>query len=101
MIIIGASQVVFRALDLALPREPYGPTVSELEMRYAPPNSTNAASQYTREELEQLAEEEAERNARQQRRDALRGLLGNLALVIIAAPVYLYHWRRVRRIQEQ
>lgn len=100
MIIIGASQVVFRGLDLALPREPYGPTVSELEMRYARPNDPNVEPQYTRAELEEMAAEEAERNARQQRRDALRGLLGNLALVIIAAPVYLYHWRRVRRTPE-
>jgi hypothetical protein len=99
MMIIGASQVVFRVLDLALPREPYGPTASELEMRYARPEPSDTASQYTREELEQMAEEEAERNARQQRRDAIRGLLGNLALVVIAAPVYLYHWRQVRRTQ--
>ncbi len=100
MMIIGASQVVFRGLDLILPREPYGPTVSELEMRYTRPNDPDAKPQYTREELEQMAREETERNARQQRTNALRGLLGNLALVMIAAPVYLYHWRRVRHTKE-
>ncbi|HET6566665.1 MAG TPA: hypothetical protein VFG50_01800 [Rhodothermales bacterium] len=97
MVVIGAAQVVDSALDLAIPRASYAPTVSELEMRYNAPRGPNDPPRPSHADLERMAREEAERSERQQRRDALRRLLGNVALVVIAAPVYLYHWRQVRR----
>lgn len=98
MVIIGTVQLVQNVLDLALPEEPYRPTALEMEERFLRPRAdTTAAPAYTREELAQMAEDEAERQLRSNRRNALRNLLGNLALVLIAAPVYVYHWRKVRR----
>lgn len=86
--------VVQNTLDLVLPREVYMPSRIDLyeRMRAQPEGST-----LTREELEQIAREDAERMRRDQYRNALRSLLGSLALVLIAAPVYVYHWRQVRR----
>ena len=104
MVIIGGVQTVRNALDLALPNEPYAPSPYEIEMRYArpaPPGEAPAPSVYTREELETMAAEERDRSLRQQRRNDLRDLLGGLALMLIAAPVYAYHWRRVRSLEAQ
>jgi hypothetical protein len=100
MIIIGAVQVVQNTLDLALPEEPYRPTTLDLAERLRPPPGATgeATERPSRAELEQMAEEEGARMLQQQRRRAIRGLLGSLTLVLIAAPVYVYHWRQVRRL---
>lgn len=97
MMIIGAVQTVRNTLDLALPAEPHRPTALDVVERYRQPPQSNADTlSLTREELEQMANEEAARFRREQRRRDLRDLLGSLALVLIAAPVYVYHWRKVR-----
>lgn len=96
MVIIGTVQVVQHSLDLVLPAETYRPSVLDMEMRYRGRAGEAEPSAYTREELEAMAAEEEARMRQQQRRGNLRGLLGSLALVLIAAPVYVYHWRRVR-----
>lgn len=100
MVIVGTVMTVRNALDLALPTEPYRPTPVELyeRTRVHPgvhPGAVEPAP-FTREELQQMADEEAERMRREQRRSDVRDLLGSLALLLIAAPVYLYHWRLLR-----
>ncbi len=99
MVIIGGTLVVQRSLDLLLPTESYRPTVAEMEMRtqVRPGAEGTSPTVYTREEIEEMAREEGERLRRDEQRRTIRSLLGNLALVLIAAPVYLYHWRQVRR----
>ena len=39
---------------------------------------------------------QAERAKESQRRQAVQSLVGSGAMLLIAAPVYLYHWRRVQ-----
>jgi hypothetical protein len=101
MMIIGSVQLVQNTLDLIFPEEHYRMTPMDVYDRYQRPGG-NAATEtpYTQEELEQMIEEEAERNERQARRRALRNLLGNIALIVIAAPVYVYHWRKVRAVEQ-
>lgn len=97
MMIVGVVQVVENGLDLAFPEEPYRPTPIDVYDRYQRPGmDSGAAVPFTREELDAMAEEEAERMRDQARRRALRNLIGSFTLVIVAAPVYAYHWRRVR-----
>lgn len=98
MTIIGAWQTVQNLLDLALPSEPYRPTSVEMYERFR--RSPDEEPPYTREELERMADEEAARFQRDMRRNNVRSLLSSIALVLIAAPVYLYHWRQVRRGEE-
>jgi hypothetical protein len=97
MVIIGAVVVVQSTLDIVYPATPYRPSVAELHERTRPRAEGEPA--FTREELEQMAEEEAARMEQSERRRALRSLLGNLALALIAAPIYSYHWRQVRRTE--
>ena len=97
MVIVGSVQIVQNVLDLAIPEEPYRPTPIDMYHRFERPGMEGADDvPYTRAELEKMAAEEAETMRRQSRRRALRNLLGSLALVMIAAPVYMYHWKKVR-----
>ncbi|SRR5690554_4266305 len=97
MIIIGIVGAVRNALDLALPEVPHRPSAADMYQRYPRPAAEQGTElPFTREELEAMAEEEAETFRRQAVRRAIRSLIGSLALVLVAAPVYLYHWRRVR-----
>ncbi len=97
MLIIGSVQVVQNTLDLVIPEEPYRPSPMDMYHRFDRPGSeTSSEIPYAREELKQMAEEEAATMQRQARRRALRNLLGSLALILISAPVYFYHWKMVR-----
>lgn len=101
MLIIGSVQLVRNTLDLVIPEESYRMTPVDVHNRFQRPVGDSADEvPYTREELEEMAEEEAARNERQARRRALRNLLGNIALILIAAPVYVYHWRKVRGLEQ-
>jgi hypothetical protein len=91
MVIIGGVQVVQRTLDLLMPPEPYRPNL--VEMHRGP---AGIDTLYSLEELERRSDAQVEQERARMRRDALRGLLGSLALVLIAAPVYAYHWRQTR-----
>lgn len=53
----------------------------------------------TEEEAEEDEEERRQAAEDSQRRSALVGLIGNGAMLLVAAPVYLYHWRRVQAEQ--
>lgn len=92
MVIIGTVQVAGRILDLTIPDEPYPPVV-ERPRPPVPPDEVE-------ETFEETRAREWAHQLRQQKRRYVRDLLGSLALVLVAAPVYLYHWRRVRRIHE-
>ena len=91
MVIIGTVQVAGRLLDLSIPDEPYAPVVER-------PGTTPEDA--TDEGFEARRARENAHHFRQQQRRHVRDLLGSLALVLVAAPVYVYHWRRVRRLHE-
>ena len=95
MVIIGTVQVAGRILDLSIPDEPYPPVVER--PRPAPPGEDGESVE---ESFEETRAREQAFHMRQQRRRYVRDLLGSLALVLVAVPVYLYHWRRVRRLDD-
>lgn len=92
ILIIGASQIVNRGLDLLLPPEPYRPMSHEMAGPRGEPLDSPA-----RVEAERRTAEDMERQRREQRRHAIRSLIGSIALVLIAGPIYWYHWRGIRR----
>lgn len=59
---------------------------------YYKPDVTGGNSTVT--EQERLRAEQASRDS--QRRNAVLGLVGAGAFLIVSVPVYLYHWRRVQ-----
>lgn len=103
MLVFGSVQIVNHALNLVLPRDSYGPSAIEMyeRMRMRPitpgqSEGTTTLDTLSAETLERMAEEERVRMDRMQFRNDVRSLLHSLALVLIAGPLYLYHWRRVR-----
>jgi hypothetical protein len=82
MVIVGAAGVVRTAVELAYPDpgayfDPYAPVKVGGEMTEAD------------------IEEQQRRWQAQSTRQGVLDLAGNIALVVIAGPLYLYHWRKI------
>jgi len=82
MIIFGTVGVVRNVVELIYPEPPYVdyPTVKE-----------PGVEQPTAEELEEVRKAEQDR----QLRYAIIELVGNAALLLVAGPLYIYHWRKI------
>lgn len=94
MLIIGAVGVIRNAIDVFYPNY-YYPNKIELQQRYSRDNKDMDAK-----EIEKAIEEEQERERMNQRNREVRQLAESCALLLVAGPVYLYHWRHVRRIED-
>lgn len=90
MLIFGTVQLVRSAIDLAYPNPPYVD-----HYRYPVP-AEKEPPQLSAEEIERQEAVERERQLEQQRHYAVRQMLEGVAMLIIAGPVYVYHWRRVQ-----
>ena len=91
----GAISGVNSAMQLAFPNKPNVPLV----YTYYPEYKENLSEPvFNPPPIEELAE----RRAEQERMESFyqgytkRSLLNSIALMIIAAPFYLYHWKRVK-----
>lgn len=51
----------------------------------------------TAEELEKQRQLEEDRQKQRARFERARKLAGSLSLLVVAYPIYIYHWRRIRR----
>ena len=83
MALVGGVQTVRSAVDLGYPGAGY----YGVEPAIGPDGKP--VDEAERRRREQAAEEA-------QRRDAALGLVGSAALLLLAGPTYLYHWRRVQ-----
>lgn len=86
--IFAAVSVVRNAVELVYP----DPGYYGYEPAYGPDGRVEPLDEQERERREQQAEES-------QRRSAVVGLVGSGSMLLIAGPVYLYHWRRVQAEQ--
>ena len=84
MVIVGAANGIRSAVELFYPDPGYFGY-------YAEPIKVEGESGLTEE---QIAEQEELAKA-QSRRQGVLSLAGNLAMVFIAGPIYLYHWRKI------
>lgn len=84
MAVVGAVGVVRDAVQLAYP----DPGYYGLEPAYGPDGKGRLSDEERREQQERM---EAS-----QRRQAVVSLVGSAALLLVAAPTYAYHWRRVQ-----
>jgi hypothetical protein len=83
MVIVGTANGVRNVVELAYPDPGYA--------YWSVPVKVPGESGMTEEEL---AEQERLQRAQQTRQGALN-LAGNAALVLIAGPLYVYHWRKI------
>ncbi len=96
MVIIGAVQIVYSVMDLLYPVSYSMTTVEEMDARLNAGRAPGDTLRLSRADLEKRVDAEQAREENRERRRAVRSLFGNIALLLIAAPVYLYHWRQVR-----
>jgi hypothetical protein len=87
MVIFSTVNVVRSVIELAYP-EP------QIAVR---PISAPAPGGEAPEVDERALEEQREVQRRWAQRNALLNLAGNLAMLLLAGPLYLIHWRRVRQ----
>jgi len=90
MVIAGSVRVVMTVVDMAYPQIYYGPTA----ITPPPDRSTGRTATADSESQQELARQRFEA---QTRRSNVVGLLDGLALIGVALPVYLYHWRKIQR----
>ncbi len=84
MAIVGAVGIARGAVDLAYP----DPGYYGFDAAYGPDGKSTLT-----EEQQAARRRDAEAS---QRRQAVVGLVGSAALLLVAGPVYGYHWRRVQ-----
>ena len=84
MVIFSAVNLVRHAVELAYP--------DRAAFAYEPFYGPNGERKPDPEELRRREQALAD----SQRRQAVLGLVGSGALLLIAAPAYVYHWRRVQ-----
>ena len=92
MIIVGTSMFIRSLVDVVMPPPMYKPTVVDMKMRIAELQKGNGL---TAAEAEKIVQEENNRMEIDQKRSRVRSLLNSISLLVVATPIYLYHWRWV------
>lgn len=95
MVVIGVAQLATGLIDAALPEPNRYPTAIELKDRYA--TLAQKDPSITQQDIERQAAVERAEQERLMRLQRIRGIVHSLALVVVAFPVYLYHWRTIRQ----
>ncbi len=77
---------------------------SVAELLYPDPYGDPAFTRPVGPDVEELSEEEMERQRElsraSQTRSSVLGLVGSLAMLMVAGPIYVYHWRKIELEQE-
>lgn len=89
--IFATVEVVKTAVELAYP-EPVWDAVA-IAKPVVPPGET--AAQVEVDEAVELRQREIQRQW--SRRNALLNLVRNIAMLLVATPLYVYHWRKIER----
>jgi predicted permease len=94
LLIVGAVNLTQTAIAYLTPvPEDYKYLFDEAGMKDWKEEFSPALVQQERERFEAVARENSQRNL-------LRDLIGSLAYIVIALPVYLYHWRKIPQLEE-
>lgn len=95
MMIIGTVQIIQSAVDFVMtpPKE----IPSKLD-RYAALEKNNGI---TKEEIDKQIKDEEIRMEKSQQYYRIRRLIESISMIVVASPVYLYHWRKVQRSEAQ
>lgn len=91
MIIIGTVQLIQATTDFIYPPPSYYPDKTELIMRNKAQNIEMSPQQ-----LEEQVKLEREKWERSQRYNSIRRLINGFSLLVVATPIYLYHWRKIQ-----
>lgn len=95
MMIVGTVQIIQSVVDFAMtPPKEFAPKTVRYE-------ELSKNTKMTKEEIDKQIKEEEARFEENQRYYRIRRLIENLALIVVASPVYIYHWRKIQRTEAQ
>ncbi|KKM08772.1 hypothetical protein SY88_21920 [Clostridiales bacterium PH28_bin88] len=90
MIIFGTVQLIQSAVAFVYPPPAYYPGPADIKMRMA-------NEKLEPEVIEEQVRFEQERQEQQIKYDRARRVAESFSLLLVALPIYLYHWRRIQR----
>lgn len=99
MMIFAAVKVAQQVASIAYGPVEYTPGPLEIRARYAEQARQGNLS-VSEDLIRQQAEFEAERSRRNRVSYAIRDLAQNVALLLIATPLYFYHWRKAHELDK-
>lgn len=99
MMIFASVKIAQQVASLAYGPDDYVPGPLEIRARYAEQIRQGNAS-VTEELIRQQAEFEAQRSRRNRISYEVRRLAENIALLLIAAPLYFYHWKKAHELDK-
>jgi hypothetical protein len=91
LVIFATVEVVKAVVELAYPEPVWDATT--VAKPIVPPSETPAQVQV--DEAAELRQREIQRQWSQ--RNSLLNLVRNIAMFLVATPIYVYHWRRIER----
>ena len=102
MIILGTVNVIRAAVTFFYPQPNwYGPLDARLrylnELNQYKDMNPKITEKITETTIEEQLQFEQQRQEKQQRYDRARQLAQALSLLLVATPIYLYHWRQIQR----
>lgn len=92
LVILGLVQAAGAAIDLVFPEPVRHPMFLHLRTQVGPDGE-----RIGRDEVEAEAARQEAYQRQSQRRHAIRNLATHGTLLVVAAPLFAFHWRRVRR----
>ena len=90
MIIIGTVMLIQNAVQWVVPPPDYYPGPLETKMRMSNEKADPAV-------VEEQVKLEQERMKQQRRYQQARDFANSVAFLLVAGPVYLYHWRQIQQ----
>lgn len=95
LVILGLVQAAGAAIDLVFPEPIRHPPFLHLRPQVGPDGE-----RIGRQEIEAEAARQEAHQRRYQRRRAVKSLAIHGTLLVVAAPLFAFHWRRVRRREQ-
>lgn len=92
MVMLGTVQIIGATINFVYPAPVWSPGPLEIKERLEV-ERRNADPELVKEQIRL----ERERAELQQKHDGARRLGSSLALLVVALPVYLYHWRAIQQ----
>lgn len=97
--IFALTGVVDTIAEMAYPYPQYTPSKLEMIQMNEQQNTDVSDPEKMQKLLEAEQKAQAERDKAARQHQVARQLSRNLSLLIVAVPLYLYHWRRVRKFE--
>lgn len=97
--IFALTGVVNTVAEMAYPYPQYTPSKLEIIQMSEKQNTDVSDPETMQQLLEQEQKMQIERDKAARQHQVARQLSRNLSLLLVAVPLYLYHWRRVRKLE--